>query len=178
MVLTAPKTQRLFFALWPDPALRKELHLIQTRYPGGRPTHVSDLHVTLVFLGVVPKERYSCVTAVADSVCGQVFRLEIDKIGYWRRPRILWCAPSIVPSSLEELVGSLQRGLEACGFEPERRAYSPHLTLARKARPVEERALEEPLVWSPAKFVLVASNSGSAPPHYQVLKKWPLKSVT
>lgn len=166
--------QRLFFALWPDPSLRVALQGIQARFPGGRWTHIDDLHVTLVFLGDVTVERYPCVTGVADGVRAGAFEMEIDRIGYWRRPRILWCGASMVPPPLGTLVADLQEGLGRCGFEPERRAYVPHVTLARKARSVQEQSIPEPLRWRPTEFVLVASGGG-VPPLYRVLKKWQLE---
>lgn len=163
--------QRLFFALWPEPALRRALQRVQAQFSGGRRTHVDDLHVTLVFLGDVTMEAYPCVTRAADEVSAVAFDLELDRIGYWRRPRILWCGASSVPPALGKLVTDLQEGLTRCGFEPEHRAYAPHVTLARKARPMDERPVPEPLLWRPAEFVLVSS-SGGAPPLYRVVKKW------
>jgi 2'-5' RNA ligase len=73
-----------------------------------------------------------------------------------------------------QLVLDLQQGLKACGFQPEKRAYSPHVTLARKSGPVQGFALQEPLQWRSREFVLVASEDTGAPPRYRVLKRWPL----
>src|SRR5579883_616458 len=53
-------TRRLFFALWPDEAMREAM--VQAirepvRASGGRPVHAGNLHVTLAFLGAVPERR-------------------------------------------------------------------------------------------------------------------------
>jgi 2'-5' RNA ligase len=170
------EAQKLFFALWPEERVRAELMVIDGSLPphGGRPAHPEDLHITLVFLGLVTAEQYPCVTAVADAIDSDSFSLSIDRVGYWRKPRILWCGPRETPPALGHLVSKLQLGLQECGFKPENRAYSPHVTLARKSAPVESFALERPFQWRPAEFVLAASGSGAKPPRYRILRRWPL----
>ena len=51
--------QRLFFALWPDPAVRAALAGVTARLPlpRGRLTPPQNLHVTLVFLGAAAAVR-------------------------------------------------------------------------------------------------------------------------
>jgi 2'-5' RNA ligase len=168
--------QKLFFALWPDESVRKGLLRIGRSLPrhGGRPPHPEDLHITLVFLGPVTQARYPCVTDVADALQAGSFSLSIDRVGYWRRPRILWCGPRETPPALQKLVSDLQEGLKGCGFRPEKRSYSPHVTLARKSGPVEGCELEQPLVWRPREFTLVSSLNRQEPPRYRILKHWPL----
>ncbi|MET0025925.1 MAG: RNA 2',3'-cyclic phosphodiesterase [Sedimenticola sp.] len=170
--------QRLFFALWPDQAVRKGLLRISRNLPrhGGRQLHPEDLHITLVFLGMVEADEYDCVVNAADRVAGQPFRFSIDRVDYWKRPRVLWCGPSETPAAMTELVQNLQQQLSVCGFEPEKRVYSPHVTLARKAHPVDAYPLEAPLPWEVEEFALVVSQGGREPPHYNVLKKWTLDS--
>ena len=166
--------QRLFFALWPDPATRKRLAAVQDGFTGrpGRFNHPRDLHITLVFLGPVENERMSCVIDAADRVSLQPFSLIIDRFATWKKPRILWCGPSSTPAPLLQLVTDLEHALTGCGFEPEKRAYSPHVTLARKV-PVEQGGqLAQPLHWRAGGFVLAGSGGQAPGPRYRVLKKW------
>ncbi len=174
--MAEPGIQKLFFAIWPDQAVRNGLLRIGRDLPphGGRVSHPEDLHLTLVFLGPVTAEQYPCVVQAAGTIQGMPFELTIDRVGYWSRPRILWCAPAGTPQPLQNLVAELQRELLSCGFRPEKRPYSPHVTLARKSQPVEFRLLPEPLHWSAREFVLVASESGGEPPRYRILERWPL----
>jgi 2'-5' RNA ligase len=168
--------QRLFLALWPDAEVRAGLERVRDEATRGkgRPTHSGDLHATLVFLGALTAERRACVERAADAVRGPAFGLTLDRLGYWPRPRILWCGPSLVPDALRGLVAALQQGLAGCGIEPDRRPYSAHVTLARKARPLAPRPLETPLPWQVSDFALVASRLGGDPPHYEVLRRWAL----
>ncbi len=164
----------LFFALWPDAGVRAGLSQVQNAQPGsgGRMHHPQDLHLTLVFLGQVLSEQLPCVLEVATAITAEQFRLELNQVDYWKRPRILWCGPDQTPEPLRKLVHDLQQGLAHCGFEPEQRTYKPHVTLARKARPAPAQPLNEPIVWQPREFVLAGSHYGPKPPRYRVLDRW------
>ena len=174
--MTEARPQRLFFALWPDDAVRAELRAAQEAMPrrGGRPVHVEDIHITLAFLGQVDPERRACMEAAAAGVRGGTFDLLIDRQGYWPRPRVAWCAPSEVPDALGELVRCLNRALAPCAYEPERRAYRPHVTLFRDSRAVPEGPLARLVHWPCREFVLVASANVATGPRYEVLAHWPL----
>jgi 2'-5' RNA ligase len=173
--MTTPN-QRLFFALWPDDAVRAGLEALVRGLPEhrGRLVHPQDRHITLVFLGDVSVERRGCVEEAAQRVSATPCELLIDQVGYWPRPRILWCGASQVPAALLGLVSDLQQELKACGFRPETRPYAPHVTLARKAHKVPTYLIPQNLPWPVREFVLVASNADQPPPHYQLLRRWSL----
>ncbi len=172
--MTEPKLNNMFFALWPDQEVRAGLVRLQQVISGqnGRLHHPEDLHMTLVFLGKVTPEQLPCVRQVGDAVAAEPFVLELSRTGYWKRPRILWCGPDQTPGPLNQLVGNLQQGLSACGFQPEQRIYKPHVTLVRKARPVENPKLNTPIIWRPREFVLAGSRSDTNPPRYRILERW------
>jgi 2'-5' RNA ligase len=156
--------------------VRAQLRATQEAVPrrGGRPVHVEDIHVTLAFLGQVEAERRACMEEAAAGVRAAPFELVIDRQGYWPRPRVGWCAPATVPEPLRELVRRLSRALRPCSFEPERRAYSPHVTLFRDSRAVPEATLDQPVRWPCREFVLVASGNVPGGPRYRLLARWPL----
>ncbi len=167
---------RLFFALWPDPTVRGQLEEVVHRLPPhrGRVGHPLDWHATLVFLGQVADDAIPCIEAVAAGIRSDAFRMRIDQVGYWRRPRILWCGPSGTPETLLRLVSDLQQGLKGCGFRAESRPYAAHVTLARKARSVARQVLQIPVRWEVREFVLAGSHGGAKPPRYQIFKRWNL----
>ena len=162
--------------MWPDPKVRRQLEEVARQLPPhqGRLGHPLDWHATLVFLGQVADDALPCVERVAAGISSEEFRMRIDQLGYWRRPRILWCGPSGTPETLRQLVFDLQQGLRECGFRPESRPYAPHITLVRKARPIVEPALQKPVHWEVREFVLAGSHAAAKPPRYQVLKRWRL----
>ncbi|MEJ2325356.1 MAG: RNA 2',3'-cyclic phosphodiesterase [Chromatiaceae bacterium] len=167
--------ERLFFALWPGEEQRSRLLAVLSVLPKhrGRERHPDDLHITLAFLGDLNPKRRTCAERAADAVHGEPFPLLIDRVGYWPRPRILWCGASDRPEPLLRLLGDLNRGLRAWGFVPDRRPFVPHVTLARNARPIDPRPVDPPFVWAVEAFALVGSHPGERP-SYQVLRRWPL----
>jgi len=174
--VTVPGPQRLFFALWPDTTVRSGLAGLagSIQGHGGRSTHPEDIHLTLVFLGDVREDRFDCVTEAADGVAAPAFDLSLGRVGYWPRPRVLWCGCDPAPEPLLALVDGLQQPLRACGFRPERRAFQAHLTLVRKAHKLAGFALEQPIAWPVSEFVLAGSEPGGPPPRYRILRRWPL----
>jgi 2'-5' RNA ligase len=174
--VTTPGPQRLFFALWPDSKVRSALARLggSIQGHGGRPVHPEDIHLTLVFLGGVTGDRFGCVTEAAGGVIAPAFDLSLDRVGYWPRPRVLWCGCHPAPEPLLGLVDGLEQPLRTCGFRPEQRPYQVHLTLARKAHRVAGFELEHPIAWSISEFVLAGSEPGGPPPRYRILRRWPL----
>ncbi len=173
--MTEPGAQRLFFALWPGEPVRPHfVRLAQGLADRGRLPHPEDIHLTLVFLGDVAANRLDCVLGAGGVVHAPPFDLCIDRLGFWPRPRVLWCGPSAMPSALLTLVRDLQQGLRGCGFEPEPRLYQAHITLVRKARSARELHIDEPFHWPVSDLVLAASETVDTPPRYRILRRWAL----
>lgn len=170
------EVERLFFALWPDEAVRAQLgHLARNLvHKDGRPVAAENLHITLVFLGSVTAERRGCTEAVAGRIQGKAFRLTLDRIGHWPKPRILWASPGDMPAELLALVRDLSEGLKTCGFMPETRPYQAHLTLARKVSRARSGLTMAPVAWDIDRFCLVRSLTLPEGAKYEVLASWPL----
>ena len=108
--------------------------------PSIRWVSVATLHVTLKFCGEIPAET---VTTLSDKYADALrnvrpFRLSLEGLGCFpdlRRPTVLWIG---IREGLEELVSLYDRVERACvssGLPPEKRSFSPHLTLARIKNP-------------------------------------------
>ncbi|MEY6432322.1 RNA 2',3'-cyclic phosphodiesterase [Thioalkalicoccus limnaeus] len=173
-------SERLFFALWPDPSARAHLiRLVRSRVPvAARPTHPADLHLTLAFIGPLAGTARVCALEVAGAVRMAPFGFELDRIGHWPGPRVLWCGPAGVPDALELLATRLITGLIHCGVAADRRPFQPHVTLGRRigalGHPESPSALARPIHWRATDFVLAASGGGG-PPRYRWLRRWPLQ---
>lgn len=168
--------QRLFFALWPDEALREALTplLRLKRECGGRAHPPSNLHITLNFLGMVDAAIRDCLERAADEIAVPPFELTLDRFGYWPRPKVMWLGCSKVPGPLQALVEGLNGAMRGCGLQPEGRPYHPHLTLLRKAQ--RAPTAEPPsLTWQADDFVLAESVSTPGGVEYRVLRRWPLR---
>jgi len=172
---------RLFFALWPDESVRQDLWAATRRCvkaSGGRAVPRENLHLTLAFLGSVPRELLPEVRAAGSRPALPGFRFVLDRAGYWPRPRVAWVAPSQVPAELPELVAALWRALEGLPVQADTRPYRPHLTVARKVSRPGEMTLERPVGWPVSEFCLVSSATDRAGARYEPLARYHLLQPT
>lgn len=174
----AAETQRLFFALWPNGAVREALAELLKGEPRriGRRVPDTNLHLTLAFIGNVTAEQRACMEAAARAVEAAPFTVILDRLGHWPRPRIVWAGASATPPALIDLVARLNAGLSGCGYQPEQRPYQAHVTLSRKAQAAPRRREVPPIVWPAEDFCLVESVSEEQGSVYRVLARWPLRS--
>src|SRR6185437_8750463 len=146
--------RRLFFALWPDEAMRHAMVLAThevTRACGGRAVPTENLHVTLAFLGSVPERRLAQLGEIALAIAGaprsvgahsagSPLELTFDHLEYWRAARLLCALPVEPPSRIADLARRLQSQLAASGIAPDlesswsvgvdaSRPFRPHVTL-------------------------------------------------
>lgn len=101
-------------------------------------SRASNLHITTKFLGEVPEDRVEELKrALAAIPVPSAFDIEIAGFGWFPnpdRPRVLWCGIR-APDALGELAAATDAACVPFGIEPEKRAFSPHLTIARVKDP-------------------------------------------
>lgn len=189
---------RVFFALWPDPAVRARLHaesLRLSRLLGGKPSKPDSLHLTLVFVGELENARLADLAAVAERVTSPRFELSLDREACWRHNHIAHLGASQPPAALLDLVGRLSVNLKAAGIAFDARPFAPHVTLVRKAdcarhlargkdgneagnevgnEAGNENPASGPIRWSARDFVLVRSSLRAEGARYEQLGRWPL----
>lgn len=169
----AESKRRLFFALWPDASLRRQMAAL-SRERCQRPVAAANLHLTLRFLGMQDEAMLPCFCEAAGQVRAHPFTLVLDRYGGWQRKRIQWLGPSSPPAELGELAGALNQALESCAIEAETRPFVPHVTLSRKAKKPLEGPLSPALVWPVDSFVLAESVPSSEGVRYVILERWTL----
>lgn len=175
-----PQSRRLFLALWPDDTQRQQL---AEYYPllkgcGGRKVALENLHITLAFFGSVDADTQACLEQQLDAIDASPFTLEMDELGFWRRPQVVWLGASETPHELLSLVNELKKAMIDCDLEPESRSFQTHLTLMRKARRRPDDADPPRMNWPVDDFVLVASETLPEGARYEVLRRWELRKVT
>ena len=163
---------RLFFALWPDPDVSRQLtHLadqlnLDSR---GRRVDPKNYHVTLAFVGEVPAAKLAVLQQIGRSVRVPQFTFECDSIEYWREPRVVVAAARATPPGLLDLWRKLN---EAIGLPRER--LCAHVTLARKVTQAPVPQAMSPVVWCAPNFSLIRSDTGGVESAYTVLDTWSL----
>lgn len=125
--------QRLFFALeMPEPIRQALLH-INAPVTGARWQSEAQLHLTLLFLGNVPKETVPDIVLALRDLSLQQFHLHVRGLGCFGQPetpRNLWAG--VAPEApLTALHATLKERLSHLGFLFEERPFRPHITLAR-----------------------------------------------
>jgi 2'-5' RNA ligase len=143
---SAPETAkpfRLFVAVdVPDHLvieLLGRLEPVRASVPGARWTRPDGWHVTLKFLGWTPPEAVPEVGAAVGTIAASMrwFDTRITRVGAFPKPgraRVLWAGLDDDGGTFAQMVKQLDDAL-ASFVEPEKRAFTPHLTLARIAPP-------------------------------------------
>lgn len=122
--------------------------------PALRPVPVESLHITLAFLGHRPEKEIEPIgEAVGESVGAAPWVELLDPVPRPPRGRArLFALPALSPGAEALQAGLEQRLVEGGFYEPEKRPFWPHVTVAR-VRP-EARGSRRPAVVSdpPAKL--------------------------
>lgn len=124
---------RLFYALTPSPAMIDVVQPIMHGVSGARWQTAAQLHLTLRFIGDVTPRIADELADALPMLVPAVPPAAFSGVGFFegkRHPNALWvCAAPKEPLAL--LHRKLDRACQIAGLEPERRAYIPHMTLAR-----------------------------------------------
>ena len=105
----------------------------------------ANLHVTTKFIGEWPEARLGELTgALAGMPSRPAIPVNVRQVGFFpnpRSPRIFWCG--VDARGLDLLAADTDAATSALGIESEKRAYSPHLTLARIKEQVDLQPLRK-----------------------------------
>jgi 2'-5' RNA ligase len=172
---------RLFFALEPNRENAVDIANWRDRqFPGaGRPVPMANLHITLAFLGEISHQRLEQLCLAVDDYLRRHpagdFTLELDQLGYWPKPQILWLGPSHWPDALNQLAAGLAQLGTALGARRKRGAFQPHITLLRGCELAPAAPAAPPLFSQQySDFALLESRQGRNGVSYHPLANWAL----
>ena len=132
---------RLFVALdlpWP---IREQLAGLAGGIPGARWVPEGNLHLTLRFIGEVNAPQAEEIDLALAALRGRAFELSFAGVGTFAkggRETQLWVGVARNPA-LDHLQGKVETALQRAGLEPERRRFTPHVTLARLDNAVPQK---------------------------------------
>ena len=173
------KTHRVFFALWPDETIRKQIVMALEQSSidkkQGRIVESNNLHITLHFIGNVNQKKLNCLHRAAQTIKATGFSFSLDHFDYFKKPKVLWAGLKQSPESLDNLHGILGESLSECHYKVEDRAYTPHVTLMRKLPVPDQLEKIKPVDWDVKDFCLVESTSIEEGVRYKVLERYSLK---
>ena len=174
---------RLFVAIRPPEPVRDLLVDTMDDSPELRWVGDEQLHLTLRFIGEVERPLANDIAAALARISFPAFDLRIGGVGRFDRRSggALWAG--VEPRKpVADLAAKVDRACVSAGLEPERRAFHPHVTLARYGRRSAEAAKEferrktgltsEP--WRVGAFILFESHLSRHGPHYEMVANYAL----
>jgi 2'-5' RNA ligase len=166
---------RLFLALRPPEPVCDLLIDLMGGVEGLRWQGDEQLHCTLRFVGEVDGHVAEDLAAALTAIRFDPFEVRLNGVGRFeqRRGGALWAG--VAPREpLAALAAKIDRVAQTVGLPPERRAYHPHITLARwsRAAPPLDAFLgahaglsSDP--WLADRFTLYESHLGRSGPRYE-----------
>ena len=163
---------RLFTGIGlPSPVVHQLAALQPLPMPGMKLVKPEQMHLTLHFIGEGDVDLYRLAL---EGLRVPGFTMTIDTLGQFanRQGTILWAGIREVPE-LMLLHKTMETALVSVGYRPERRAYHPHLTLARCDHRVPRKVVEafvaqrlEPMEEQVEEVVLFSSVLNDKGPRY------------
>jgi RNA 2',3'-cyclic 3'-phosphodiesterase len=174
---------RLFVGLSLPASIRDQLSILMTGVNNARWQDDEQLHVTLRFIGEVERLVAEDIAGALTSVRAPRLTLRLSGVGRFDsggRVNALWAG-----LSPREAITALHRKLDATlvriGLAPERRAYLPHITIARlnrSAGPTDAWLVHHATLTSEPfelkHFVLFESHLNAAGAAYDAVMRYPL----
>jgi 2'-5' RNA ligase len=168
-------TARVFFALWPQPAIQRQLHAVAKEYQAkcnARVMRADTLHMTLQFIGNIKRADLPSLIATASKVTTSPFTLKLEKIAFWKHNGIAYATLKNKVPKLDELVTTLKEKLAAEGVKYADTKFNPHVTLMRNVQHAMQEQDFSSIEWQVDAFVLVESEITEKGAHYKILKEW------
>jgi 2'-5' RNA ligase len=174
---------RLFVAIRPPESLRRLLIAAMGGVSGARWQTDEQLHLTVRFIGEVDRHQASDIHAALGAIHHPPFEIAVSGLGTFDRrgrPEVIWAG--VTPHEpLAALHRKVDQALIRAGVEPDRRAFHPHITLARLKRtsgPVHNLFGGAGVLSSPPftveRFALYESNLTPEGAVYSAVELYPL----
>lgn len=147
-------------------------------------------HLTLLFLGEIPRERVRPISDALSSVAAAVppFFATLEGVGAFpsaEHPRVVWRGVTEGSAELSRLANGVRRALAAEGDPTRRDEFSPHLTLFRVRSSTDFRRAREllsgavpppaPRRFRVAEFVLKESELSVRGATHRTVATFPLR---
>lgn len=174
---------RLFVAIRPPEAIRDLLIDAMDDSPELGWVSDDNLHLTLRFIGEVERPLADDVAAALGRIRSPGFALRISGVGRFDRRSggALWAG--VEPREpVAALAAKVERACASAGLAPERRAFHPHITLARWNRRsatladsfAERRRALASQPFEIADFILYESRLSRHGAHYEEVERYAL----
>ncbi|MFT6925118.1 MAG: 2'-5' RNA ligase [Psychromonas sp.] len=172
-------TKRLFLGIALNKQQTQQLCELQANFDSTvRLVSATNLHMTLVFLGQVDAETELQLEQQISLMFKPKFTLSLDTLDHWARPKVLCLTGQCDDPVLLTLAKNCAALLSQHQLHDEKHPFTPHITLARKAKHLPENMPTmtiKPLLLAPTAIHLFHSQSTTEGVKYQILRSWDLE---
>jgi RNA 2',3'-cyclic 3'-phosphodiesterase len=140
---------RVFVGIDIEPSIRERLARfmdgVREFAPEVRWVRPESLHVTLKFIGEAPAEKVEEIQNALSAISVPETTIKFADVGYFptaRSARVFWVGVH-AGQELARLAADVEQALVPHGIAAEKRAFSPHLTLARAGSGAPARRPED-----------------------------------
>ncbi|VAW01835.1 hypothetical protein MNBD_ALPHA06-274 [hydrothermal vent metagenome] len=173
---------RLFTALAISEPAKHQLQMLQAGVPGAHWRPRENFHITLQFYGDIAPQAVSELEAALAEITVPVLELKLSGLGAFgkKHPFALWAgvagATPMEQENLLQLAQNCYQAARLAGLSPEKRNYTPHLTLAyctgvtniQAANYFQQFDGYAPIFLRSSGFDLLSSHLGKGPAKYRV----------
>src|SRR6185312_5483732 len=149
---------RLFVAVEIELEIRERIKVFidkwKPKISNARWVRAEGLHITLKFLGNIAEERRSGIERALGEIHAPPFPVSLNGIGVFpnsKSPRVLWVGIS-AGKELAGLAEEIDEQMASLGFDREKRAFSPHVTLARLKERAKKAEIEAAISVTESNF--------------------------
>jgi RNA 2',3'-cyclic 3'-phosphodiesterase len=178
--------RRLFVAIDIPENIRDTLLDLQSGLQGARWRPYDNLHLTLRFIGEVDRHTEDEIDSALSQISAPAFEINLEGAGKFgnKRPRTLWTGVHS-NTALLHLAQKVETAITQSGLQPEKRKFSPHVTLAYLNR-IDEMDLNDFIAaqsdfktpsFPIENFHLYQSHMGKSASHYEIIASYPLTSL-
>ncbi|HQT65973.1 MAG: 2'-5' RNA ligase [Rhodospirillales bacterium 20-60-12] len=135
---------RLFVALDLPWQVKTSLAQLAINLPGARWVPADNFHLTLRFIGQATSLQAEEIDLALANLRGRAFNFTLSGAGWFEkagRASSLWVGVER-NDQLTRLQTKIETALQRVGIPPEKKRFSPHVTLARMDMPVSPRFAE------------------------------------
>jgi len=177
---------RLFVALPVPEALREQLSGLAGGIPGARWVPPENYHLTLRFIGEVEGWQADEVDEALSGIRARPFALALAGLDIFEKAGRIHSLHVRAERGerLLHLQSKVETALQRAGLPPERRRFTPHITLARTERAAPDKLISfvqahnlfRPDPVEIGHFSLFSSRLGKEQAHYEAEVDYPLEN--
>jgi 2'-5' RNA ligase len=176
------QTRRLFFALpLPAPLQQQIVQWRAEQFPAdtGRLIEAANLHLTLAFLGDVSEPKAQKLAQLATAITPRGFDVQLDNLGHWLAPGVIWLGCQRAPHALLSLADMLRAQAARQGCYIAKQSFHPHVSLLRAIhQPLSLPAKTPSWRWQARQFTLYHAEFRRGKTHYQPLQSWAIPDIS